>query len=93
MIAGGMADSGNSADHDPNQDYITPGTYSFIVPNGVSSVTVRDWGGGGGGGYGTGYLGAAGGGGGGGAYASSVVSVTAGSSYAVQPSGSGRCRR
>lgn len=57
---------------------ITPGTYTFTVPPGVTSITVEAWGGGGRGGRwssaGTGGRG----GGGGGAYSSSVISVTPG---------------
>lgn len=60
---------------------------SFVVPSGVTSVTVEVWAGGGGGGSNSGASssgGAAGGGGGGGGYAKRVVvPVTPGQSYSV----------
>ncbi len=63
-------------------DYQTPGTYTWVAPPGVSSVTVEAWGGGGAGGGATGNR-AAGGGGAGGQYARRVVTVVPGNSYAV----------
>lgn len=59
------------------------GTYTFVPPCGVTSITVEAWGAGGGGGYARVASGAAGGGGGGGAYASSVVTVTPGTAYTL----------
>jgi MSHA biogenesis protein MshQ len=55
---------------------------TWTAPAGVTSVTVEAWGGGGGGGRATGNP-AKGGGGAGGQYASKVVAVTPGNSYAV----------
>ncbi len=55
---------------------------TFTVPAGVTSIQVECWGGGGGGSSIT-SNGARGGGGGGGAYASSVIAVTSGNTYAV----------
>lgn len=57
--------------------YNTTGNHSFVVPAGVTTITVEAWGGGGRGGSRTsnGY----GGGGGGGAYSRSVLTVTPGS--------------
>ena len=62
--------------------FTTPGTSTFLVPAGVTSLTVECWGGGGGGSTIT-STGRRGGGGGGGAYASSVIAVTPGNSYSV----------
>ncbi len=60
--------------------YNTPGTYTWICPPGVTSVTVECWGGGGG----CGTTGSnAGGGAGGGAYARRILTVTPGNSYNV----------
>ncbi|MCX6223244.1 MAG: DUF2341 domain-containing protein, partial [Bacteroidia bacterium] len=63
---------------------VSPATFSssgsFIVPLGVTSVTVECWGGGGKGGARASSTGACGGGGGG-AYSYMVVSVTPGSTY------------
>ena len=56
----------------------TVGAGSFIVPAGVTSLTVKLWGAGGGSG-GNGYI-EGGGGGGGGAFASKLLSVTPNSS-------------
>ncbi|GAA4941267.1 hypothetical protein GCM10023314_12860 [Algibacter agarivorans] len=65
-----------------SQTFTTDG--SFIVPVGVTSITVEAWGAGGGGSDATQNGGGRrGGGGGGGAYASSVVTVIPGNSYAV----------
>jgi len=60
--------------------YNNTGTYTWIAPVGVTSVTVQAWGGGGSGANGGN---ADGGGGGGGAYASSVITVTPGTTYTV----------
>ena len=65
-----------------SQTFTTDG--SFIVPAGVTSITVEAWGAGGGGSDATQNGGGRrGGGGGGGAYASSAVTVIPGNSYAV----------
>ena len=58
----------------------TPGTYSWTVPNGVTSATIDAWGAGGGGG-GANYAVRGGSGGGGGEFRSSTVTVTPGSTY------------
>lgn len=66
----------------PTQTYTTPGSYTFTVPAGVTSLTIECWGGGGRGGLGSG--GAGGGGGGGGAYAKKTsLSVTVGENLTV----------
>jgi hypothetical protein len=59
-----------------SQTYNTPGTYSFTVPDGVSSITAQVWGAGGGGSKG--YLNQKGTGGGGGGFAQGTLSVNAG---------------
>ena len=61
----------------------TPGTSSFTVPNGVTSITVRAWGGGGGGGGRSDSGRGGGGGGGGGAYAEAEVTVASCQTYNV----------
>ncbi|HEY6505848.1 MAG TPA: SprB repeat-containing protein, partial [Chitinophagaceae bacterium] len=67
-----------------SQTFSTPGTFAngFIVPAGVTSITVQCWGGGGGGGTDAGNNNG-GPGGGGGAYASSVLTVTPGQVISV----------
>ncbi|MCC6458984.1 MAG: choice-of-anchor D domain-containing protein, partial [Saprospiraceae bacterium] len=60
--------------------YSTDGVSQFFVPAGVTQLKVDAWGGGGGGGSGSG---SERGGGGGGAFASSVVSVTPGTTQTV----------
>ena len=74
-----------------SQTFTTPGTATFIVPAGVTSLTVESWGGGGGGGFGRSTNGAAGGGGGGGGYTLSTIAVTPGASisYTVGAGGAG----
>src|ERR1700690_194992 len=63
----------------------TPGTTSFAVPGGVTSILVNTWGGGGGsgGGYGGCAISGNGGGGGGGGFAQSTLSVSSGQVYTV----------
>lgn len=64
--------------------YDTPGTYTYTVPAGVTSITIEAWGGGGRGGSTTAAsVIRAGGGGGGGAYARVTRSVTAGQTFTV----------
>lgn len=62
------------------QAYTTAGSYSFVVPNGVYSLTATIVGGGGGGGgfFGSGDTHAGGGGGSGGYYSNQSVAVTPG---------------
>jgi hypothetical protein len=61
--------------------YTAPGTYTYMVPAGVTALQIAAWGGGGGGGGSAGAL--AGGGGGSGAYVKAVVSVTPGDTLTV----------
>lgn len=60
--------------------YSTPGSYTFTVPTGVTSIDVALWGGGG---SGASVNGSGGGGGGGGAYAKSTLSVTPGATHTI----------
>jgi hypothetical protein len=62
----------------------TAGVSSYTVPAGITSITVKAWGGGGGGGTGT-----TGGAGGGGGYATSTISVTPGEVLSVSVGGAG----
>jgi autotransporter-associated beta strand protein len=80
LIAGAL--NGNAQQ---TSSFTTPGTVTWTCPLGVSNVTVQAWGGGGAGGGANrpSSANAAAGGGGGGAYASSTVSVTPGTGYAV----------
>ena len=65
------------------QTFTTPGTTTWTCPPGVTSINVEAWGGGGAGAsVGNGRNGGFGGGGGG-AYASSLISVTPGTSYTI----------
>lgn len=68
-----------AGDADEQVVFTTPGTNSWTVPAGVTSLTVETWGGGGGGKGGT--YGLPGGGAGGGAYSKKIVAVTPGVSY------------
>ncbi len=61
----------------------TPGTYSFLVPEGVTSLKVTVVGGGGGGGGGHWSMGSGGSGGGGAALIDNSVTVTPGQEYPV----------
>lgn len=64
--------------------YATAGSASFVVPDGVCSVTVQAWGAGGAGGNGANTARSTAGGGGGGAYASSTISsLTPGNTYSI----------
>jgi len=63
------------------------GTYSFVVPQGISRLLVDVWGAGGGGGPGSPFVGGGGfggGGGGGGAYSRGIINVTAGTALTVK---------
>jgi hypothetical protein len=62
--------------------YSTSGSYTWVAPPGVTSVSVEAWGGGGTGGPATGNP-ARGGGGAGGQYAIKQVAVTPGTSYTI----------
>lgn len=61
--------------------FTSSGTWN--CPTGVTSATVRCWGGGGAGGTATGTAGTSGGGGAGGAFATSTLAVSAGTGYTV----------
>lgn len=77
--AGGISQNG--------QVYTTQGASSFTVPSGVTSLTVKLWGGGGGGG--AGGSAAAGGAGGGAGEATGTISVTPGETLTVYVGGGG----
>ncbi len=64
--------------------FTQPGTTTYVIPQGVTSITVQAYGGGGAGGSNNGAHGdSSGSGGGGGAYTSTTLSVTAGATYYV----------
>lgn len=63
--------------------YDTAGTDTYTVPAGITSITVKAWGGGGAGGNGDGGTTGTGGNGGGGGYAKAVLSVTPGETLDV----------
>jgi hypothetical protein len=65
------------------------GSGTFLVPCGVTSITVNLYGGGGGGGGGKTLSTRSGGGGGGGGYSSATISVTPGSSFTYSVGGAG----
>ena len=69
--------------------FSTPGTYSWIVPPGVTNICVEAWGGGGKGGNATPII-YGGGGGGGGAYGYDCFTVVPGASYTLTVGGSGQ---
>lgn len=69
------------------ETYSAAGSYTFTVPAGVTSITVKAWGGGGGGGYsnsGNGNKSAAGGGGGGGGYRTGTFNVIGGQTITIE---------
>ncbi|XRD23465.1 glycine-rich domain-containing protein [Lysinibacillus fusiformis] len=72
-----QGESGVTSPTNGSQTFSTPGTYSFTVPEGVTRLTYRAWGGGGGGGGSSAYRGYTAGGGAG-AYASGCLNVTPG---------------
>lgn len=66
------------------ENYTVPGSYTWVCPGGVNTLTVRAWGGGGAGGGVNNSNGAKrGGGGGGGSYASKVITVVPGTTYTI----------
>ena len=72
--------------------FTTPGADTFYVPEGVTSITVKAWGGGGGGGAAAVYsshAGTAGGDGGGAGFAEVTLSVTAGEALDIHVGGAG----
>jgi len=80
LLSGSQATSASGT----SVTYATAGKASFVVPDGVCSVTVQAWGAGGAGGNGANTARSSAGGGGGGAYASSTISsLTPGSSYTI----------
>jgi hypothetical protein len=70
--------------------FSNPGTYSWIVPPGVTNICVEAWGGGGDGGAGGSIFGNGGAGGGGGAYGYDCFSVVPGASYTLTVGGPGQ---
>lgn len=68
-------------------EYTTPGTDTFVVPAGVTSITVKMWGGGGGGGGGS--TNSDGGPGGGAGYTRATLSVTPGETLNIGVGGGG----
>jgi len=81
--------SDGGAEQPGQKEYSAPGTDTFTVPPGVTSVTVEAWGGGGGGGGRSSSGSGGAGGGGGGAYAEATASVTPGATYTVTVGGGG----
>lgn len=79
-VLGGMNCTGGTS-------FTSSGNTNYVVPAGVTEITVKLWGGGGGG-SGSGWT-ALGGDGGGGGYASSVLSVTPGETLTVSVGGGG----
>lgn len=70
-------------------NYTTPGSDTFIVPTGVTSITVKAWGGGGGGGGGGNASGSNGGNGGGGGFTLTTLTVTPGETLNIATAGGG----
>lgn len=85
-VAGGYVYSVGGAESDANM-YNVPGTSSFVVPTGVTSIVIKTWGAGGGGGGSSADR--AGGAGGGGGYATGTVTVTAGEVLTIYVGGGG----
>lgn len=79
-VLGGMNCTGGTS-------YTSSGNTSYVVPAGVTEITVKAWGGGGGS-SGAGWN-ALGGDGGGGGYASSILTVTPGETLTVSVGGGG----
>ena len=80
IVIGNLFFANNSLSQITN--YSTPGTYTFTVPAGVTSITVSCWGGGGAGGGVNGQT-KAGGGGEGGSFVRGKITVTPGATYTV----------
>lgn len=76
--AGGVGSSATTT-----TSFTTAGNDSFVVPSGITSITVKAWGGAGGGGAGNGNSGVGGTGGGGG-YAKAVINVTPGETLTLR---------
>lgn len=70
------------------QTFTSQGTNTYVVPSGVTSLTLKAWGGGGG--SGAGGATAVGGAGGGGGYATSTITVTPGETLTVYVGGAGQ---
>ncbi len=69
--------------------YTTPGASTFNVPTGITSITVKMWGGGGGGGGGGRNAANAGGAGGGAGFTQATITVTPGETLNVNTGGGG----
>ncbi len=69
------------------RSYTSAGSASFVVPNGVTAITVKSWGAGGG--AGGGGTGAGGGAGGGGGYVTAVIPVTPNETLTLAVGGGG----
>lgn len=82
-VAGGYIYSagGSTGSTTTTATYYSAGNSSWVVPAGITSVTIKTWGGGGGGGAGSG--GSSGGSGGGGGYAKGVVTVVPGNNLSI----------
>lgn len=80
-VIGGVNGSGGTS------SYSTVGAHNFVVPSGITTVTVKAWGAGGGG-AGGGYY-SSGGAGGGGGFAQSTLSVTTGETLNITVGGGG----
>ena len=72
-----------------SQVYSTATSTTWVVPDGVTSITVKSWGGGGGGAAGGSNAGSSGGAGGGGGFSQAVISVTPGETLNVYVGGGG----
>jgi hypothetical protein len=82
VIGGGLCSSITSP-----QTYSTQGAGTFVVPTGVTSITVKVWGGGGGGGAGAAAIAGAAGGGAG--YTTATLTVTPGETLTTYVGGGG----
>lgn len=84
-VVGGVTVSGPSG----SVSYTSAGSNNFVVPSGVTSVTVKAWGAGGGGGGGGSRFGDTGGDGAGGGFAESTITVTPGETLTAIVGGAG----
>lgn len=85
--SGGYVYSVGGQEETGRRDYTSGGTSTFTVPDGVTSITVKAWGGGGGGG--AGGSAATGGAGGGAGYNNATLSVNPGDALTVRVGGGG----
>ena len=86
-VAGGYVYSVGGSKSDTSM-YTTAGTTTYVVPAGVSSITIKSWGAGGAGGGSSSDR--AGGAGGGGGYVASTLTVTAGEVLTIYVGGGGK---